>query len=208
MRTSDQLITFKPEKTYQVILINLDEYENLSIQKKFTDKQVASLDVVSQPNGEFEKLDMIMVFELDSISNHIDFSDNKGVNFCNSTFLQVEQPTKFLLKADKYYEFFAAWLKPNKESFLHEFFTASEPIKQSYGRSAPIIKAQFKTLDPPSIDNSFSPHISGFVEWDRYEDVDILLNNPEFANIVTPLFEQAIDRMEMILGKNTHLFKS
>nr|WP_297915891.1 hypothetical protein [uncultured Allomuricauda sp.] len=192
----------QPNCTYQLSLFRLATKQEIS-QLAGNNKNIkAMFEITSQPNGHFEDLHGLAIIELNTADDAMDFSGSMNVRSVESTFLRVESEASLELSQDKYYEFFAAWLKPGKEHLLKEFFVASEPIKQNYGRPVPQIKVEFETTHGEQSDiKTFSPHLSGIVEWNDESDVYQLLQHPDFYDKAAPLFEKAILRMEMILGK-------
>lgn len=199
-------IAFRPNSIYQIIVLKIKEKNENSFFDKLrhsydTHKIIGTFKVTIQPNGEFPYPNYYLIGEILNITERIELSVSDDIEFVATSFFKVNQYVSFKVESHKYYEFFAAWMIAGKENLLQEFFQISEPIKQKYGRPAPLFKVPFKAINFSSADeNHFKPSLGGIVEWDKDSDVEKLTTHPEFKEKAAPLFATSISRIEMLLG--------
>ncbi|MEM1282762.1 MAG: hypothetical protein AAGG81_04335 [Chlamydiota bacterium] len=200
-------IQFKTERLYEIIQIGVHEGKRVQEIDDIKHEALCLFEVKSQPNGSFEQPDYYVIYEHFSQDNFLgqDILANDAIKFAHATVLSVTESVSLHVNDGKYYEFFAAWVNEGKQEQLQKFFEASQPIKEKYGRPAPIFHVQFQPAISTDETPFFTSSIAGLVEWDHYSDVEALLGNKEFQNLAAPLFGEAISRMEMILGKVINL---
>lgn len=184
------------------------------IISEYGGKNIATFSVIDiKDGGILEKPTMLVLFEWPSIEIYqktiVDSRLKKLFPLRNSafkdfgqSFVTVKEDTPITFKADKSYEFFLAWLKPNRQKALKEYFKVSAPIKKAYGKPEPVFKANLTPISNiPKSKTILNPHMAGIVEWNNSEDADEMVNNSEFKSKAQPLFDEAIQRIEMIHGK-------
>ena len=197
-------IQFKPSYYYEVVQFGVTKSADLAaISAAIKSNLLAIFEVKVQPNGSFQTPDYYAIFEHTSPDSSFGkvIADHKVVSFAHTTVLSVGEQIEISLRYDKYYEFFTAWVNDGKQEYMQKFFDTSQPIKERYGRPAPLFLVQFQPATETDDEVYFTPSLGGLVEWDDYSDVEVLLNNEEFKEKAAPLFGEAISRIEMIIGK-------
>jgi len=128
---------------------------------------------------------------------------NDALEFITFGHYQVAKNTSVKFRENKTYEFFGAWLNPNNgQQKLQQYFKVSTPIKQNYGRPAPVFKASFDVIKESSDDkNVYQPHMAGIVEWDKIDDFFQLINSQAFKEQAAPLMASALSRIDMLHAK-------
>ena len=125
---------------------------------------------------------------------------NAAIEFFKTSFNNVPEDASITFREDRIYEFFAAWLKPNTEEKLKEYFAVSDPIKKRVGH--PVFKTTFAPLkDQPNSDPFFVAHMGGLVEWPSKEDFHALFADDEFKTKAEPLLSEVVDHMNMFHTK-------
>ncbi len=212
------------EKVYEVAYASVipDKMQQLvedyfpdagSIVSNYGGKSLASFTVVDlKKGGLIDKPDMLVLFEWPSIEQYKKAMKDKRLRKImpirnaafsqfGQAFFKVGESTTVTFHQDKSYEFFFAWLKPDGQKPLGEYFQISDPIKKSYGRPEPIFKANLSPVEnAPKEKSVLVPHMGGIVEWDSYKDPDVLSANADFVRKAIPKFELAVERIEMIHG--------
>lgn len=198
--SENSTLHFKKENLYRFSLVS---GSMAAIKRAIANLDtLAVFQVTSQPNGEFERPDCYIVQAVDNPDQTPTIGTGNGIESIRYTLFKVQGDVSFELDRKKCYEFFTAWTVPENAHLLQEFFEVSEPIRQSYGRPAPVIRAQFGPVEAVREDGRyFSPSMGGMVEWDDRDDVFQLMGYPKFTESAAPLFAQAVSRIEMVIGQ-------
>ncbi|WP_299245624.1 DUF1330 domain-containing protein [uncultured Aquimarina sp.] len=218
-------VVLKKDKVYEIAYANIIKNKQEVLFKQYFPKagpiiseyggkNIASFNVTDlKDGGILEKPTMLVLFEWPSIQVYEKtIADprlkelfplrNSAFKDFGQSFVTVKEDTSITFKADKSYEFFLAWLKPNGQKSLGEYFKVSAPIKKTYGKPEPVFKANLSPIsNAPKSKTVLNPQMAGIVEWDNLSDFDEMVNNPEFKAKAKPLFDKAIQRIEMIHGK-------
>ena len=120
------------------------------LAKEYGGKMLGMFDVVKNAGGDINP-EMIFVFEWPDVASKKAFdSDSRflrikpirdeAFSLMRFAFYEVKQDTTITFRENKVYEFFAAWINPDGNEKLNEYFEVSAPIKKSYGRPEPVLK--------------------------------------------------------------------
>ena len=181
----------------------------LEIGKEYGARKVAAIAVTEKTTGDMNP-QMIGIFEWPDVATKERFFKDKrylkikplrddALSFLKVGMFEVAENTTIIFREDKDYEFFGAWLNPGTEYKLAKYFEVSGPIKQNYGRPAPVFKANFSAVNDPN--SNYSPHMAGIVEWNKAEDAQVLFANEDFKTKAAPLMKEAIEKIDMLHGK-------
>lgn len=125
-----------------------------------------------------------------------------ALKFIKFGYYEVSENVSITFHKNKIYEFFGAWLNPNGQTKLQQYFKVSTPIKQNYGRPALVFKVMLSIVkDSPNTSNVYKSQMAGIIEWDRSEDYFTLINHREFKEKAAPLMSSAISRIDMLHAK-------
>ena len=221
VRTAE--IQFTKGKIYDIAFFSVKEGRSsqlneqyfpqaLEIGKEYGARKVAAFMVTEKTAGDLNP-QMIGIFEWPDMATKERFNKDKrylkikhlrdeSISFLKVGMFEVPENTSVTFREDKDYEFFGAWLNPGMEDKLAKYFEVSDPIKQNYGRPAPVFKANFSTVkDGPEGNSIYSPHMAGIVEWDKSEDSKVLFANEDFKTKAAPLMQEAVAKIDMLHGK-------
>ena len=121
------------------------------------------------------------------------------MTFIKLAYFTVEEDVTVKFREDKTYEFFNAWLTPEAETALPEYFKQSDAPKKKYG--PPVFVASLKPItNLPSEDYLIQPHMAGIVEWSSTNAFYGLMADPEFQKAL-PLLEKSVTRLDGLHAK-------
>lgn len=180
----------------------------LPLAKKYGGKMLGSLQVTAVTNGEIYP-QMIAIFEwprmaardellADSEAQKLFPIRDEALTFIKLAYFTVDEDVTITFREDKRYEFFNAWLTPEAETALPEYFKQSEEVKKKYG--PPTFLATLKPLELPKEDYLLQPHMAGIVEWNNTKTYYGLIADPEFKK-AAPLLDKSLTRIDMIHAK-------
>ena len=184
----------------------------VEVAAEYGGRMLASFRVTGVFSGSMEP-QMIGIFDWPDLATKARFEEDerfkavvpirdRAISFIKLAMYEVPEDTEVTFREDKSYEFFGAWLNPGKSEELGRYFQVSEPIKQSYGRPAPVFKASFSTASSaPQEAFSYRPHLAGIVEWDRATDYAKLTSSEAFVRDAAPIFASAISRIDLVHGQ-------
>lgn len=183
-----------------------------AISKEYGAKMLGFFAVEKKAGGEIDPKTIAM-FEWPSFAAKARFEKDarfqavlpireEALQFIKFGYYEVSENVSVTFLENKTYEFFGAWLNPNGKEKLQKYFKVSTPIKQNYGRPAPIFKAMLAVVkDSPTADYVYKPHMAGIVEWDQSDDYFTLIKNQAFKEKAAPLMANAIARIDMLHAK-------
>jgi len=181
----------------------------IPLLQEYKAKMLVKFEVKKIAGGEI-KPKMIAIFEWPSLAVKVKFENDsrykkvkpirdEALRFLKLGYFEVAETTEITFRQDKVYEFFGAWLNKGSEKTLKKYFQVSGPIKKNYGRPEPIFKVLLKVVaNAPQRSNTYSPHMSGIVEWDQSEDFFLLMENKEFKKNAAPLMSAAVARIDLL----------
>lgn len=181
----------------------------LPIAAKYEGKMLGSLQVTAVVDGEVSP-QMIAIFEWPNIEARDKLlADKKAqklfpirdavLTSIKLAYFTVDEDVLVTFREDKTYEFFNAWLTPEAEKLLPEYFQKSENVKKKYG--PPSFVASLKPLKGlPAADYLLQPHMTGIVEWNNTNAYYGLIADPEFKK-VAPLLIKSLTRIDGIHAK-------
>jgi len=213
-------IIFKSGKVIEIAFASLEggkeaqlgmEYfpKILPIAAKYGGKMLGSFQVTAVTGGELQP-QMVAIFEWPDLAARDQLLADKeakklfpirddAMTFFKQAFYTVVEDVTVTFRADKTYEFFNAWLTPEAETALPEYFKQSEAPKQKYG--PPRFVADLKPLkSAPKEDYVLHPHMSGIVEWNNTNAYYGLIADPDFKKAV-PLMKKSLTRIDMLHTK-------
>lgn len=181
----------------------------LPIAAKYEGKMLGSLQVTAVVDGEVVP-QMIAIFEWPNIEARDRLLADKKAQKLFSirdailtsiklAYYTIDEDVSVTFREDKTYEFFNAWLTPEAEKLLPEYFQKSENVKKKYG--PPFFVASLKPLKGlPAADYLLQPHMAGIVEWNNTNAYYGLIADPEFKK-VAPLLMKSLTRIDGIHAK-------
>ncbi len=181
----------------------------LPIAEKYGGKMLGSFQVTAVTGGEIQP-QMVAIFEWPDLAARDQLEADEeakklfpirddAMTFFKQSFYTVAEDVTVTFREDKTYEFFNAWLTPDAETALPEYFKQSEAPKQKYG--PPRFLASLKPLkNAPTEDYVLHPHMSGIVEWNNTSAYYGLIADPDFKK-VAPLLEKSLTRIDMLHAK-------
>ena len=213
-------ITFRSGKVIEIAYISVEggkeaqlgnEYfaKILPIGAKYDGKMLGSFQVTAVTGGEIQP-QIIAIFEWPNLTAPNKFLADKdakklfpirddAITFFKQAFYTVSEDVTVTFREDKTYEFFNAWLTPEAETALPEYFKQSEEVKKKYG--PPTFLASLKPLkNAPKEDYVLKPHRAAIVEWNNTSTYFGLIADPEFKK-VAPLLDKSLTRIDMIHAK-------
>ncbi|PCJ82564.1 MAG: hypothetical protein COA49_00420 [Bacteroidetes bacterium] len=213
-------ITFKSGKIIEIAYATVEggkeaklgqEYfaKILPIAAKYGGKMLGSLRVTAVVDGAVAP-QMIAIFEWPTIAARDALLADKEaqklfpirdaiLTSIKLAYYTVEKDVTVTFRADKTYEFFNAWLTPQADTLLPEYFEKSAKPKEKYG---PItFVASLKPVKGlAAADYLLQPHMSGIVEWNNTTAYYGLMADPEFIK-VAPLLKNSVTRLDGIHAK-------
>lgn len=181
----------------------------LPLAAKYGGKMLGSFQVTSVTGGEIQP-QMIVIFEWPNIAARDKLlSDSEAqklfpirddaLTFIKLAYFTVDEDVTVTFREDKTYEFFNAWLTPEAETALPEYFKQSEEVKKKYG--PPAFVASLKPLKNLTKESYLlQPHMTGIVEWNSTNAYYGLIADPEFKK-AAPLLEKSLSRIDMLHAK-------
>ncbi|WP_025664202.1 hypothetical protein [Aquimarina megaterium] len=181
----------------------------LPIAAKYEGKMLGSLQVTAVVGGEVVP-QMVAIFEWPNIEARDKLlADRKAqklfpvrdaiLTSIKLAYYTVDKDVMITFREDKTYEFFNAWLTPEAEKLLPEYFKKSDDVKKKYG--SPAFLANLKPLKGLSTaDYLLQPHMAGIVEWNNTNAYYGLIADPEFKK-VAPLLVKSLTRIDGIHAK-------
>lgn len=181
----------------------------LPIAAKYGGKMLGSLQVTAVVDGEVTP-QMIAIFEWPNVEARDKLlADSKAkklfpirdavLTSIKLAYFTVDNDVTVTFKEGKTYEFFNAWLTPEAEKLLPEYFKKSDTVKKKYG--PPNFVASLKPLKGlPAADYLLQPHMSGIVEWNSTNAYYGLIADPEFKK-AAPLLMKSLTRIDGIHAK-------
>ena len=181
----------------------------LPIAEKYGGKMLGSFQVTAVTGGEIQP-QMVAIFEWPDLAARDQLGADEeakklfpirddAMTFFKQSFYTVAEDVTVTFREDKTYEFFNAWLTPDAETALPEYFKQSEAPKQKYG--PPRFLADLKPLEnAPTEDYVLHPHMSGIVEWNNTSAYYGLIADPDFKK-AAPLLEKSLTRIDMLHTK-------
>ena len=198
------MIQLKPDRWYEVVRLGVTDKRAVQEINQHKVKPLVLFEVQAKLNGTFVKPDYYAIYEHTTKTRLIaqELATLETISSVDAAVFSVPELTSFSVRSEKYYEFFAAWVREGQQDALQQFFVQSQPIKETYGRPEPLIVAQLHPVSAvPQGEPYYIPTLGGLVEWNHPSDPEALLSNEAFQKLAGPLFEKAISRMEMIIGK-------
>ena len=180
----------------------------LKVAAEYGGRMLASFRVTDKFSGDLEP-QMIGIFDWPDVATKARFEEDarfkavvpirdRAISFIKLGMYEVAEDTEVTFREDKSYEFFGAWLNPGKSEELGRYFQVSEPIKQSYGRPAPVFLTKFATSEEtPQAGPFYRPHMAGIVEWDRASDYEALTTSAAFVRDAAPIFESSMPPIDV-----------
>ncbi len=213
-------IIFKSGKVIEIAFLSLEggkeaqmgtEYfpKILPIGAKYGGKMLGSFQVTAVTGGEIQP-QTVAIFEWPDLAARDQFLEDKeakqlfpirddALTFFKQAYYTVPEDVTVTFREDKTYEFFNAWLTPEAETALPEYFKQSEAPKQKYG--PPKFLANLKPLtNAPKEDYVLQPHMCGIVEWNSTNAYYGLIADPDFKKAV-PLMKKSLTRIDMLHTK-------
>lgn len=181
----------------------------LPIAAKYGGKMLGSFQVTAVTGGEIQP-QIVAIFEWPNLTARDQLlADEEAkklfpirdevLTFFKQAYYTVAEDVTVTFREDKTYEFFNAWLTPDAETSLPEYFRQSEAPKQKYG--PPKFLANLIPIkDAPKEDNVLQPHMSGIVEWNNTNTYFGLIADPDFKK-AAPLLEKSLTRIDMLHTK-------
>ncbi|MFK5974563.1 MAG: hypothetical protein QM485_14950 [Flavobacteriaceae bacterium] len=181
----------------------------LPIAAKYGGKMLGSLRVTAVVDGELAP-QMIAIFEWPSIAARDKLlADRKAkklfpirdaiLTSIKLAYFTVEKDVTVTFREDKTYEFFNAWLTPEADKLLPEYFEKSAAPKKKYGPITFI--ASLKPIAGlPAADYLLQPQMSGIVEWNNTTAYYGLMADLDFKK-VAPLLKKSVTRLDGIHAK-------
>jgi len=181
----------------------------LPIAAKYGGKMLGSFQVTAVTGGEIQP-QIVAIFEWPNLTARDQLlADEEAkklfpirddvLTFFKQAYYTVAEDVTVTFREDKTYEFFNAWLTPDAETSLPEYFRQSEAPKQKYG--PPKFLANLKPIkDAPKEDNVLQPHMSGIVEWNNTNTYFGLIADPDFKK-AAHLLEKSLTRIDMLHTK-------
>ena len=181
----------------------------LPIVERYGGKMLGSFQVTAVTSGEIYP-QMIAIFEWPSLEAQKKlFADEEAqklflirddaVTAFKAAYYTVEEDTTITFRGDRTYEFFNAWLTPEAETALPEYFVQSEAPKQKYGPPEFLVKLKPYDMAPQK-EHVLHPEMAGIVEWKSTGSYYGLIADPDFKK-VAPLLEQSMRRIDMVHAK-------
>ncbi len=211
-------ITFKAGKVYEITSFTIKEGKQEQLNKEYFPRvmplvaeyggvSLGMFRVTRKIAGEIEG-QMLAVFEWPSLAVKSKFHDDSrfleisplrddALSYFKPGFYEVGKEVTVTFKDNKTYEFFGAWLAPESDETLKQYFAVSEPIKRSYGRPYPEIMVILSPAKGQGAD-AYAPHMMGIVEWDKGEDYFVLASNEKFKTEAAPLLGKAVAKLDMV----------
>lgn len=218
VRTST--VTFEEGRLIEVAYFSLKPGTERSVQEdyfpaalkvaaEYGGRMLASFQVTDTFTGDLEP-QSIAIFDWPDVATKARFEQDarfqrlvpirdQALSYIQIGMYEVAKDTEVTFREDKSYEFFGAWLNADKSAELGRYFEVSEPIKQSYGRPAPVFMVKFSTTESaPQEGPIYRPHMAGIVEWDRASDYLTLTTSDAFVRDAAPIFESAVSRIDTV----------
>ena len=211
-------ITFRAGKVYEITSFTIKEGKEEQINEEYFPKvmplvaeyggvSLGMFRVTRKIAGEIDG-QMLAVFEWPSLAVKNEFHGDPrflkfsplrddALSYFKPGFYEVGQDVTITFKDNKTYEFFGAWLAPDSDEALKQYFAVSEPIKRSYGRPYPEIMVILSPAKGQGAD-AYAPHMTGIVEWDKGGDYFVLASNEEFKTEAAPLLGKAVAKLDMV----------
>ena len=180
----------------------------LPLAAEYGGKMLGSLQVTAVVDGEMSP-QMIAIFEwpeiaardkllADERAQKLFPIRDEALTFIKLAYFTVEEDVTVKFREDKTYEFFNAWLTPEAETALPEYFKQSDAPKKKYG--PPVFVASLKPVELPAADYLVQPHMTGIVEWSSTNAYYGLMADPEFQKAL-PLLKKSITRLDGLHAK-------
>lgn len=211
----EESVSFSKDKVIEVAFISLkpqmesqlSDYfmQAVPISSEYGARQLASFTVVESLHGKINS-QMVELFEWPSIEAKTEFEKDRrikkivgmrdnAVSYLQLGYFKVAEDAEITFRQNKIYEFFGAWLIPEKMEILKNYLgKVKAPVETAGGkRLLKLTPLQVKGGD-------YRPDIAGVVEWPNQKAYFDLVTSKVYRSAVY-LRNDATDRVDMLHTK-------